>query len=140
MVIYRPAIISGVCGDPLPGWIPNLNGPTGIMIGISTGVLRCLLADSSVSLDIVPVDLSVNGAIVSAWKRHNIDFNSSVYNSTLIKAPMDELYHIGKYIYHETAMCGTIWYMSSSKTTCRYNFLLQVIVSNVLIFNLFLIS
>lgn len=132
LVVYRPAIVTGITGEPLRGWIPNLNGPTGIMIGITTGAIRCLLADSDISLDIVPVDLSVNGAIVAAWKRHTIDFSSAVYNSTVLKAPIHDLYYIGEKVYKDLHMNNSFWYMSKSNTTCRYNFIIQSFLFHLL--------
>ena len=29
--IVRPSIVAGAIKEPLPGWVDNLNGPTGIM-------------------------------------------------------------------------------------------------------------
>ena len=28
--IVRPSIVAGAVKDPMPGWVDNLNGPTGI--------------------------------------------------------------------------------------------------------------
>lgn len=132
LVIYRPSIVSGTVAEPFRGWITNLNGPVGIMTGITTGAIRCLYADRNISLDIIPVDLSVNGAIVSAWKRHTIDFNTSVYNSTVIKAPISDLYTIGKRTYLKLPMCNSIWYMSTTSTLCSYNFAIHSILTHFL--------
>ena len=30
MAIVRPSIVAGAMKEPLPGWVDNLNGPTGI--------------------------------------------------------------------------------------------------------------
>ena len=29
--IVRPSIVAGAVKDPMPGWVDNLNGPTGII-------------------------------------------------------------------------------------------------------------
>ena len=29
--IVRPSIVAGAVKDPIPGWVDNLNGPTGII-------------------------------------------------------------------------------------------------------------
>lgn len=34
IIIIRPSIIGAIWKEPLPGWIDNVNGPTGIFIGV----------------------------------------------------------------------------------------------------------
>ncbi|ETN61391.1 hypothetical protein AND_006947 [Anopheles darlingi] len=53
--------------EPVPGWIDNFYGPTGVIAGAGTGVLRTLRADPTKVANMVPVDLCVNGIISSAW-------------------------------------------------------------------------
>ncbi|XP_033211757.1 fatty acyl-CoA reductase wat-like [Belonocnema kinseyi] len=65
--IFRPAIVVSTANEPIPGWIDNLYGPTGVAAGVSTGILRSLHCDSEVNANIVPVDLTVNALIASAW-------------------------------------------------------------------------
>jgi fatty acyl-CoA reductase len=40
IVIIRPSIVVAAWREPLPGWLENLNGPTGIVAGEGKGVLR----------------------------------------------------------------------------------------------------
>ena len=40
IVIVRPSIVVAAWKEPLPGWLENLNGPTGIVAGAGKGVLR----------------------------------------------------------------------------------------------------
>lgn len=60
------AVVS-TANEPIPGWIDNLYGPTGVAAGVSTGILRTLHCDPKVNANIVPVDLTVNALIASAW-------------------------------------------------------------------------
>lgn len=53
--------------EPVPGWIDNLYGPNGVVLGIGAGLLRIMQTDASVNANLVPVDLSVNALIASAW-------------------------------------------------------------------------
>lgn len=53
--------------EPLPGWIDNLNGPTGLFIGGGKGVLRTLLCHRHLRADFVPVDIAINLLITVAW-------------------------------------------------------------------------
>ena len=40
IAIVRPSIVVSSWKEPMPGWIENLNGPTGIVAGAGKGVLR----------------------------------------------------------------------------------------------------
>lgn len=65
--MFRPAIITSTAHEPVVGWIDNLYGPTGVVAGVGTGVLRTLHCDPDVIANIVPVDLTVNALIATAW-------------------------------------------------------------------------
>lgn len=65
--IFRPAIVVSTSQEPIPGWIDNLYGPTGVTAGASTGILKTLHCNPKVNANIVPVDLTVNALIASAW-------------------------------------------------------------------------
>lgn len=65
--VFRPAIITSSAKEPLVGWIDNLYGPTGVVAGAGTGVLRTMHCDKNINANIVPVDFCVNALIASAW-------------------------------------------------------------------------
>lgn len=54
--------------EPVRGWIDNVYGPTGLIVGAGTGVVHTYLGDVNLITDMVPVDLATNALIVSAWK------------------------------------------------------------------------
>lgn len=66
-MIWRPSIIIPVWKEPIPGWTDNINGPTGILIGAGKGVIRTMYCKSNGYGDFLPVDLAVNGIIVTTW-------------------------------------------------------------------------
>ncbi|XP_063978989.1 putative fatty acyl-CoA reductase CG5065 [Diachasmimorpha longicaudata] len=66
--VARPSIVIASWKEPAPGWVENLNGPTGIMIGAAKGVIRSVLCDGSHVLDAIPCDIAVNAVIALAWK------------------------------------------------------------------------
>ena len=45
----------------------SINGPTGMIAGGGTGVLRTMLAKRECIADIIPVDMAINVMIVAAW-------------------------------------------------------------------------
>ena len=69
LVIIRPSIVVGAWQEPVPGWIDNFNGPTGLMAAGLSGLLRTILVDREKVADFVPVDIVINVMIVAAWKR-----------------------------------------------------------------------
>lgn len=53
--------------EPIRGWIDNLYGPIGVLVGAGTGVLRTLHGDITKTAEIVPVDLVVNSMIATSY-------------------------------------------------------------------------
>ncbi|KAH1003292.1 hypothetical protein HUJ05_011219 [Dendroctonus ponderosae] len=68
VAIFRPAIVVSTYREPIPAWINNMYGPTGVTAAAGVGLLRTLHCDARVNANIVPVDMCVNSLIVSAWE------------------------------------------------------------------------
>lgn len=66
-VIIRPSIVLPAYQEPIPGWTDNINGPTGLLIGIGRGVIRSTICEPNLCGNFVPVDLAINGLLVSTW-------------------------------------------------------------------------
>lgn len=49
--------------EPIPGWVDNLNGPVGVMLGAGKGVIRTMLCDGKCTAQVIPVDLASNAII-----------------------------------------------------------------------------
>lgn len=56
--------------EPFGGWIDNLYGPTGVVVAVSTGIMRTLHCNPDMVADIVPADMVVNGLIATAWRTY----------------------------------------------------------------------
>lgn len=67
VAIVRPSIVTASWREPLPGWVDNLNGPTGLLVAIGKGILRHMVYKSKASADIIPVDTVINLMIASVW-------------------------------------------------------------------------
>ncbi|KAJ8916661.1 hypothetical protein NQ315_000306 [Exocentrus adspersus] len=84
--IYRPAIVISTYKEPIPGWINNIYGATGVVFGSGMGMLRVLYCDGDADANMVPVDMCINGLIASAWdvaqrfQETKSDFQIPVYN------------------------------------------------------------
>jgi len=69
VTIVRPSIIGATWREPLPGWVDNLNGPTGLFAAVGKGILRSMCGNLNAVADIVPVDIVSNLLIVAGWHR-----------------------------------------------------------------------
>lgn len=67
VAIVRPSIVTAAWREPYPGWVDNINGPTGMVLASGKGLLRTMLYDSKACADIIPVDMVINLMIAVAW-------------------------------------------------------------------------
>ncbi|XP_055622195.1 putative fatty acyl-CoA reductase CG5065 [Toxorhynchites rutilus septentrionalis] len=64
--IFRPPIVGPVYRDPIPGWLDNFNGPSGVLFAIHEGMLRVIPLDKKKKPFLAPVDFCVNGMLCCA--------------------------------------------------------------------------
>lgn len=57
--------------EPIVGWGDNLYGPVGSTLSVVLGFTRFQLCDPDIPANLVPVDLTVNALIASAWDVSN---------------------------------------------------------------------
>ncbi|XP_001946150.2 fatty acyl-CoA reductase wat [Acyrthosiphon pisum] len=119
--IFRPSIIGCTKLEPNPGWLDNINGPSGIVTGVIAGFLRTIQLDKNKMADIIPVDYTVNALISVMWDtvnrhRHSNQMNKvpKIYNYvSSVESPLTW----GKYIkemqenYFDIPPLRSIWYM-----------------------------
>lgn len=67
VAVFRPAIVIPTYKEPVEGWIDNMYGPTGIVVGVGAGLIRVLHVNKKNNAEIVPVDMCVNSLLASAW-------------------------------------------------------------------------
>lgn len=67
VTIFRPAIVIPTYKEPVVGWIDNMYGPTGIIVGVGAGLLRVFYGKKENHAELVPVDMCVNGILASAY-------------------------------------------------------------------------
>ena len=54
--------------EPVRGWIDNLYGPGGVVLGAGSGLIHTVHADVNKVADLVPVDMTVNALIAATWE------------------------------------------------------------------------
>lgn len=83
VAIVRPSIVTAAWREPIPGWVDNLNGPTGLVLGVGAGVMRTMLCEGSAVADLIPVDVVINLMITAAWYTGSKQPNEMmIYNCT----------------------------------------------------------
>ncbi|GLH03063.1 Fatty acyl-CoA reductase, partial [Gryllus bimaculatus] len=81
--IVRPSIVTAAWKEPVPGWVDNVCGITGIMMEIGRGTIRSIICNERLVMDLIPVDFVVNSLIAVAWHTATYRPNAvRVYNCT----------------------------------------------------------
>ncbi|XP_077994959.1 fatty acyl-CoA reductase 1-like [Glandiceps talaboti] len=110
IAIIRPSQVGAVWKDPIPGWIDNYNGPSGVFIACGKGLISSLRADPKAICDIIPVDVTVNAMIGAAWytavyKPSNIPIYN-VMSGAINPLTYKNLYDLIPSIYREYPLDG----------------------------------
>ncbi|KAL6258578.1 hypothetical protein P5V15_010532 [Pogonomyrmex californicus] len=115
-VIARPSIVIPSLKEPMPGWVDNLNGPTGLLVGAGKGVIRSMHCNGDYHAEVVPVDIAINNLIVIAFRiATNREKTKSipVFNITQGKThPMTwrEVLDKGRVCVYEYPFEGQVWF------------------------------
>lgn len=67
VTMVRPSIVISTAQEPVAGWINNVYGPTGVVMGAGLGLLHVLHCDGDRIADMVPVDMAINNIVAAAW-------------------------------------------------------------------------
>jgi fatty acyl-CoA reductase len=99
-VIWRPAIIASSISDPFPGWTDQLSAAGGVTILGGLGFVPYLYGSGLNTVDLVPVDIVVNGLLAATCHGARSDTEQlHVYNcGTSVQNP------INLYDYKETML------------------------------------
>ncbi|CAH2077057.1 unnamed protein product, partial [Iphiclides podalirius] len=80
-VIIRPSIVCSAKNEPIPGWLDNWYGATGLAYYASKGINRVIWGKKTVLMNIIPADYTTNLTIVAAARCSKTDTDVKVYNS-----------------------------------------------------------
>ncbi|XP_055714402.1 fatty acyl-CoA reductase wat-like [Phlebotomus papatasi] len=69
VAVVRPAVVLPTAEEPMPGWIDNMYGPTGMMVGVGAGLIHVCHVHKDNNAELVPVDMCVNAILAMAWDR-----------------------------------------------------------------------
>ncbi|XP_069702751.1 putative fatty acyl-CoA reductase CG5065 [Periplaneta americana] len=112
--IFRPSIVCPAYSEPVPGWVDSRNGPMGLLVGASAGMLRSVKGDGNKKTDLLPVDFAINAMITAAWhtavsKRYDIPvFNCTT--SSEVAVTWNQFIELGLKEYSECPSLQAVWY------------------------------
>ncbi|KAK5638477.1 hypothetical protein RI129_012772 [Pyrocoelia pectoralis] len=81
--IVRPSIVTASWKEPIPGWVDNIGGITGILMECARGTIKSIVCNEKLMMDLIPVDIVANTLITAAW--HIAAYRTNgirVYNCT----------------------------------------------------------
>ncbi|CAH0713003.1 unnamed protein product, partial [Brenthis ino] len=130
IVIARPSIVIASYKEPMPGWVDNMNGPTGLLVGAGKGVIRTMHCNDSYLADVVPVDMVVNACILLSYvtaleKPKDIricNITQSGYNPITWGEALD----MGRVHVQEFPFSVCLWYPGGSPKSSRLHHLIAV--------------
>ncbi|VVD01910.1 unnamed protein product [Leptidea sinapis] len=114
IAIGRPSIVTCAWKEPIPGWVDNMNGPTGLLIASGKGVIRSMHCEPSYTADAIPVDVVANGCILIAYATAlDKSKDPQVYNITLSgvqKVTWYEIIETGRKLVNTYPYLVALWY------------------------------
>ncbi|XP_060532881.1 putative fatty acyl-CoA reductase CG5065 [Cylas formicarius] len=115
IAVTRPSIVIASWKEPFPGWVDNLNGPTGILIGAGKGVIRSMHCNGNFIADVVPVDVGVNSLIIAGWKtglepRKNVAEVYHITADTNCALSWSEALELGRKHFYDYPFSVCLWY------------------------------
>ncbi|XP_011266457.2 putative fatty acyl-CoA reductase CG5065 isoform X1 [Camponotus floridanus] len=114
--IARPSIVIPSYKEPFPGWVDNLNGPIGLLVGGGKGVIRSMHCNGNYNAEVIPVDFAINNLIIIAYKTATSLRNSKsipVFNITQSDSTpitWGEILDKGREVIYEYPFEGQVWY------------------------------
>ncbi|KAK9496653.1 hypothetical protein O3M35_013088 [Rhynocoris fuscipes] len=115
LVIFRPTIVIASWKEPVPGWMDNVNGPVGMMIGSGKGIIRTVPCNEEAMADFTLVDCAIKAMIICAWKRATFpisDDENIIYNcaTTYKNITNGEIHKMGLEIIERNPLEQILWY------------------------------
>ncbi|CAG4986216.1 unnamed protein product [Colias eurytheme] len=129
IVLARPSIVTASLKEPFPGWIDNLNGPTGIIVGAGKGVIRTMYCDTTRRADTVPVDVTINACILLAYL-NGLEQKKDIVVCNITRSDCDPLtwgesLEYGQKIIYEYPFSVMLWYPGGSPTNSKIQFQIE---------------
>ncbi|KAH9699830.1 Fatty acyl-CoA reductase 3 [Citrus sinensis] len=80
LVIIRPTVVSGTYKEPFPGWVEDLKTINTLFVASAQGNLPCLVGETKIIMDVIPVDMVVNAMIVAMVAHAKQPSDANIYH------------------------------------------------------------
>ncbi|XP_029721120.2 putative fatty acyl-CoA reductase CG5065 [Aedes albopictus] len=140
LVIFRPSVVVNTIDEPLVGWIDNLNGPSGMLLGAGTGIVRTDLLPIENRVNTIPADISIKALLLAAWQRGTKEQTLRedflpVYNSAAEYEhswQYKKMLDCGKANMTKLSFTRLLWVPGGSATTWRIKYYVMVLLTHIL--------
>ncbi|XP_065077925.1 fatty acyl-CoA reductase wat-like [Ochlerotatus camptorhynchus] len=140
LVIFRPSVVVNTIDEPLVGWIDNLNGPSGMLLGAGTGIVRTDLMPLENRANTIPADISIKALLLAAWQRGTKEHTFRgdylpVYNSAAEYEhswQYKKMLDCGKANMTRLSFTKLLWVPGGSATTWRLKYYVMVLLAHIL--------
>ncbi|XP_064076093.1 putative fatty acyl-CoA reductase CG5065 isoform X1 [Vanessa tameamea] len=123
IAIFRPTIVVSSLKNPYPGWIENLNGPSGVIAAAGKGLLHVFSRKPGARADLLPVDIAIDTLLAVGWETAVDKLPEvRVYNCSTYENPTTwgEFEAALKIYLTRYPLDGCLWYPSGSGVENRY--------------------
>lgn len=128
ITIVRPSIVCPSNTEPEIGWVDSLNGPMGVLMGASTGILRTVHGNGDLICDLIPCDFVSNCVIVAGASTSTSPTKSlEIYNCTSsyqLHMTWNEFLDLGRASYMKCPSTKVLWYPGGRMCANYYFYLL----------------
>ncbi|KAB0790965.1 hypothetical protein PPYR_02765 [Photinus pyralis] len=133
--IVRPSLVISTSREPVPGWVDNFMGITGLVIGLELGLLHVAMGNYYRVVDAVPADYVINNTLAVGWYTE-VKGIDSIYNYvSSVQKPLTA--DLGdRLIQKSMANCPTIhqfWHKFKIVTQSKLTFAMAHFLFHVLI-------
>ncbi|XP_026739795.1 putative fatty acyl-CoA reductase CG5065 [Trichoplusia ni] len=123
VAVFRPTVVVSALRHPFPGWIENLNGPSGVVVGAGKGLLHVFCCKDDARADLLPVDIAIDTLLAVAWEiATDRPSDVRVYNCSTCENPVrwrefetDLRQHLRRH-----PLDNTFWYPSGFSVESKY--------------------
>ncbi|XP_052749061.1 putative fatty acyl-CoA reductase CG5065 [Galleria mellonella] len=136
IIIARPSIVTAALKEPIPGWVDNLNGPTGLIVGAGKGAIRTMHCNASYMADVIPVDIVVNACILlgytTALEKPKEVAVCNITQSGINPISWEQALELGRLHVQEFPFSVCIWYPGGSPKTSKLQHQIAVFFTHLL--------
>ncbi|XP_069691249.1 fatty acyl-CoA reductase 1-like [Periplaneta americana] len=137
IVIFRPSIVISSLNDPFPGWLDNMNGPAGLLLGGGKGILRVVWGEPKIILDYIPVDVTIKVMCAAVWEKvtSSDPVGLSVYNASTCEmksVTIEELPNIGLALVAKDPLENIMWKPYTSVTKYKFIYFCRMILVHLI--------